>query len=111
MKKLIIFLVIAIAVSQAQAQTKTPKVASQKNASVEKLIALTHPMHPYVGVEAQLAKLPGTKDIKDEEERVRKVRLEIFDEALKVNKKLTTEQKSFVRANYDRLSKNIDTII
>jgi hypothetical protein len=67
MKKLIIFLVIAIAAASAsQAQTKTPKVASQKNASVEKLIALTHPMHPYVGVEEQLAKLPGTKDIKDE---------------------------------------------
>lgn len=114
MKKLIIFLVIAVCVSQAQAQTKTTKAAagtSQKTGSVEKLIELTYRAHPYVGIEEQLAKLPGTPEIKAEEERNKKVRLEVFDEALNVNKKLTPDQKSFVKANYEQLSKRIDRII
>jgi hypothetical protein len=68
-------------------------------------------MHPFVGIDELLASLPGTKAIKEEEERVRKVRLEVFDDALRVNNKLTPEQKSFVKANYDRLSKSVDKII
>jgi hypothetical protein len=85
--------------------------AMSKPASVRKLVELTFSMHPYVGIEAQIASLPGTEDIKAEEERVRKVRMEIFDDALKVNNKLTPDQKSFVKANYDRLSKSVDKII
>jgi hypothetical protein len=112
MKKLIIFLTILItAAVVSPAQTKTSKNVSQKNNSVEKLTELTFRAHPYVGVEEQLAKLPGTKDIKDEEARIKKVRFETFDEALKANKKLTPDQKSFVKANYEQLSKNIDQII
>lgn len=112
MKKLIIFLIIAItAAFVSQAQTKTPKSALQKTNSVKKLVELTFPTHPYVGIEEQLAKLPGTADGKEEEERIRKVRIEVFDEALNLNKKLTPDQKSFVRANYDRLSENVDKII
>jgi hypothetical protein len=76
--------------------------------SVEKLVDLVFMSHPYINIDEQIAGLPGTKEIKDEEERVRKVRLEIFDEALKVNKKLTSKQKAFVKANYERLSKMVD---
>jgi hypothetical protein len=88
-------------------ETITP---TPKSASVKTLIDLTFLMHPYVGIEEQLASLPGTKDIKAEEERVRQGRIEGFDEALKVNKKLTPDQKSFVRANYDQLIKIADKI-
>jgi len=90
--------------------TQTTKGAMSKPASVKELVELTYRMHPYVGIEAQLASLPGTKDIKGEEERVRKVRLEGFDDALKVNNKLTPEQKEFVKANYDQLIKIADKV-
>jgi hypothetical protein len=93
------------------AQSQKPKAATSKPAAVNHLVELTFRMHPYVGIEEQLASLPGTRDVKAEEERVRKVRLEGFDDALKVNDKLTPEQKSFVKANYDRLSKMVDNII
>lgn len=92
------------------AQTQKTKVATSKPVAVKQLVELTLRMHPYVGIEEQLASLPGTKDIKAEEERVRKVRIEGFDDALKVNNKLTPEQKSFVRANYDQLIKIADKI-
>lgn len=93
------------------AQEQPPKGALSIPASVKKLVALTFPAHPYIGIEEQLALLPGTTDIRAEEERVRKVRREIFDDALKVNNKLTPDQKSFVKANYDRLSNSVDKII
>jgi hypothetical protein len=91
----------------------TPKKsgALTKAASVKKLVELTFPMHPYVGIEEQLASLPGTSDIREEEERVRRVRIEVFDEALIANNRLTPEQKEFVKANYDRLSKIVDRTI
>src|SRR5215213_4570874 len=89
------------------AQTQKTDGEMAKSASVRKLVELTFSVHPYVGIEAQIASLPGTEDIKAEEERVRKVRMEIFDDALKVNNKLTPDQKLFVKANYDRLSKSV----
>ena len=92
------------------AQSQKPKAATSKPAAVNQLVELTFRMHPYVGIEEQLASLPGTRDVKAEEERVRKVRLEGFDDALKVNDKLTPEQKSFVKANYDELIKIADKI-
>ncbi len=107
----IISLIVLVAGDAPFAEAQTPKGAPAKGASVKNLIDLTFSMHPYVGIEEQIASLPGTKDVKDEEERVRKVRIEVFDEALKVNNKLTPGQKSFVKANYDRLSKSIDKII
>jgi hypothetical protein len=87
---------------------KSNQTNSSKKEAVEKLVDLVFMSHPYINIDEQIAGLPGTKAIKDEEERVRKVRLEIFDEALKVNKKLTSKQKTFVKANYDRLSKMVD---
>jgi hypothetical protein len=92
------------------AQTKKTTGAISKPASVKTLVDLTFLMHPYVGIEEQLALLPGTKDVRAEEERVRKVRMEGFDDALQFNNKLTPEQKSFVRANYDQLMKIVDKI-
>ena len=81
-----------------------------KPASVNKLVDLTYRMHPYVGIEEQLASLPGTKDVNAATEEDRKNRIEGFDAALKANNKLTSDQKSFVIANYDRLSKIVDKI-
>ena len=93
------------------AQAQKTNGAMSKPASVKKLVDLTFSMHPFVGIEKQIASLPGTKAVKAEEERVRKVRIEVFDDALKVNTQLTPDQKSFVKANYDRLSKSVDKII
>jgi hypothetical protein len=92
------------------AQTQKNNVALSKPAAVKKLVELTFRMHPYVGIEEQLSSLPGTKDIKAEEERVRQGRIEGFDDALKVNNKLTPDQKTFVKANYDQLIKITDKI-
>jgi hypothetical protein len=93
------------------AQTQKTDGAKSKSASVKKLVDLTFPMHPFVGIDELLASLPGTQAIKEEEERARQVRREVFDDALRVNNKLTPDQKSFVKANYDRLSKSVDKII
>ena len=92
------------------AQLDKTYVPLPKSASVKTLIDLTYRLHPYVGIDEQLASLPGSKDIKAEEERVRQGRIEGFDEALKVNNKLTPDQKSFVKANYDQLIKITDKI-
>jgi hypothetical protein len=84
---------------------------SKANAAlVKKLVELTHRMHPYVGVEEQLALLPGPAGSKAEIESDRKNRIEGFEEALKVNTRLTDEQKTFVRANYDQLIKIADKV-
>ena len=93
------------------APTQKTKGAISKPASVRRLVELTHRMHPFVGIDELVASLPGTKEIAAEEARVRQVRREFFDDALKVNGKLTPDQKSFVKANYDRLSKSVDKII
>jgi len=92
------------------AQTQKTTGTMSKPASVKKLVELTFRMHPYVGIEEQIAKLPGTKDVKAAEEEDRKNRIAGFDDALKVNNKLTPEQKSFVKANYDQLIKIADKI-
>lgn len=92
---------------------KTPKtkVAATKPEAVKQLVELTFRMHHYVGIEEQIAELPGTQDIKNEEERVRQVHIESIEEALKVNNKLTPDQKMFVRANYDQIIKIADKIV
>ena len=92
------------------AQAQKPKGATSKPASVKKLVELTFLMHPYVGIEAQLAMLPGTRDVKAATEEDRKNRIEGFDEALNVNTKLTPQQKEFVKANYDQLIKIADKV-
>ncbi len=90
------------------AQTDIRNVS--KTAAVDKLVDLTYRMHPYVGVEEQLASLPGTHEVRAEEERVRQIRIEGFDEALKINGQITPAQKEFVRANYDFLEKLVDSV-
>lgn len=99
-------------IPDAPASAAAPKAGRplSKPASVNKLIDLTYRMHPYVGIDEQLALLPGTKDIEAEEEKQRANRIEGFDAALKVNNKLTAAQKSFVTANYDHLIKMTDKI-
>jgi hypothetical protein len=92
------------------AQTQKTNGTMSKPASVRKLVDLTYRMHPYVGIEGQLASLPGTKDVKAAKEEDRKNRIAGFDDALKVNVKLTPEQKEFVKANYDQLMKIADKI-
>jgi hypothetical protein len=92
------------------APTRSSPVTGSKPKAVVKLTDLTFAMHPYVGIEEELAKLSGTKDIKAEAERVRKERIEGFEEALKVNNELSAEQKAFVRSNYDQLIKMTDRI-
>jgi len=86
---------------------------NQTNSSkaVEKLVDLVFMSHPYVNIEKQLEGLPGTKsaeEIKKISDEARRQRFEIFDDALKVNKKLTVAQKAFVKANYERLSNMVD---
>jgi hypothetical protein len=93
------------------APTQTTNSTISKPASVKKLVELTHRMHPFVGIDELVASLPGTEEVRAEEERVRQVRRKVFDDALKVNGNLTPDQKSFVKANYDRLSESVDKII
>lgn len=92
-------------------QTESSAPAKSKPEAVKRLIDLTHASHPYVGIDEEIAKLPKTKEIKDAEEEDRKNRIEVFDDALKINNRLTPEQKSFVKSNYDRLNKTVDQII
>ena len=91
-------------------QTQKTNVARSKAAAVKTLIELTYRMHPYVGVEEQMAALPGSADVKAGTEEDRKNRIAGFEEALKISNQLTPTQKSFVRANYDQLIKIADKI-
>jgi hypothetical protein len=91
-------------------KTEKTEVGKSKPKAVERLTAITFGNHPYALIEQELAKYPGTKDIKEEEERVRKSTFEGFDEALQVNTKLTADQKAFVRANFDQIFKLTDKI-
>ena len=84
--------------------------SNSKSEAVDQLTNLTYPYHPYVGIDEELAKLPGTKDIEAGKAEDRKNRIAGFDAALKVNNKLTADQKAFVRANYDRLIQTVDKI-
>src|SRR5436309_1864004 len=74
------------------AQPQQANSVMSKSEGVKKLVDLTFSMHPFVGIDELLASLPGTQAIKEEEERVRQVRREVFDDALKVNDKLTPDQ-------------------
>lgn len=91
------------------AKSKSNQTDSSK--SVEKLVDLVFVSHPYVNIEEQLEGLPGTKSTQEIEKMKadeRKQRFEMFDAALKLNKKLTAKQKAFVKANYERLNKMVD---
>ena len=93
-----------------QVELDKPNPAVPKSATVKTLVDLTFRMHPYVGIEEQIASLPGPANLKASIEEDRKNRIEGFEEALKVNKKLTADQKTFVRANYDQLIKIADKV-
>ena len=95
---------------QFSGQTTSPPVSNSKPEAVEHLTKLTYLFHPYVGIEEQLENLPETKDVEAGKAEDRKNRIEGLDAALKVNNKLTADQKAFVRANYDKLIKITDTI-
>ncbi len=95
---------------QFSGQTKSPLVSNSKPEAVERLANMTYPEHPYVGIEAEIAKLPGTKDIEAGKVTDRKNRIEGFDAALKVNNKLTADQKVFVKAGYEQLIKITDKV-
>ncbi|MBK7705113.1 MAG: hypothetical protein IPJ30_04865 [Acidobacteria bacterium] len=93
--------------ADSEAETTDP---STKPLLVEQVIILTFPKHPYVGIDYLLETLPGTKETEAAKAEDRKNRIEGFDAALKVNKKLNAAQKAFVRANYDKLIKITDKI-
>lgn len=95
---------------QFSSKTKSTMDFNSKPEAVEQLIDLTFASHPYVGIEKTLADLPGMKDVEAGKIEEKKNRIEGFDAALKVNKKLTADQKTFVRVNYDRLIKIVDKI-
>lgn len=94
-----LFVITAIAGLSNFAASQTAKAESVK------LLELTLPAHPYVGVEEQLAMLPKAKEMA---EANKKDQIESFDCALDANKKLTPGQKSFVKANYGKLGMMID---
>ncbi len=83
---------------------------STKPQLVEQVIVLTFPKHPSIGIDYLLGTLPGTKETEAAKAEARKNRIEGFDAALKVNKKLNAAQKAFVRANYDKLITITDKI-
>ncbi len=89
----------------------TDPVANSKPEIVKKLAQLTFGQHPYVGIEEENAKLPGTQDVKTAEAEALRIRIEIFDEALKANRNLNTQQKAFVRANYAHLNRIVTKLI
>ncbi|MGI8788709.1 MAG: hypothetical protein ACR2HG_13220 [Pyrinomonadaceae bacterium] len=76
-----------------------------KSDAAAQLLDLTFRAHPYVGVEEQLATLPKAEEMAAID---RKNQTETFDTALNENKKLTPEQKSFVKANYEKLGEIVD---
>ena len=91
---------------------KTTKGAASasKPAAVNKLVDLTFQMHPYVGIEEQLAMLPGPRNVKTEEEEDRKNRIAGFEAALKVNKQLTPNQKDFMAQQLGQVIPIVDKI-
>lgn len=78
---------------------------SSSNKAVENLVDLVFWQHPYVNIEKELEKFPTTKEIKVNNTEEHNNHIEVFEAALKINKKLTDAQKKFVRANYDKLIK------
>jgi hypothetical protein len=116
---LILSLMFSVFSLAAMAQDKPNKQADSeaemtdpdtKPQLVEQVIVLTFPRHPSVGIDYLLSTLPGTKETEATKAADRKNRIEGFDAALKVNKKLNAAQKAFVRANYDKLIKITDKI-
>lgn len=83
---------------------KSNQISSSKK-EVENLVDLVFWQHPYVNIEKELEQFTTTKEIKVNNTEEHNNHLEVFEAALKINKKLTAAQKKFVRANYDKLIK------
>ncbi|MCB1023952.1 MAG: hypothetical protein KDB79_06175 [Acidobacteria bacterium] len=75
---------------------------------VGKLIEVTFQMHPFIGADEEVAAYPKFKFRTAAEAYDRQMLIDSFDQALKVNKKLSKAQKEFVKANYDHLLKITD---
>ena len=100
-----------IPIKSSSAQNKANLSKMSKSDLVNKLVDLTLRMHPYVGIDEEVDALLGPRDTTVSEEDVRKKGMkDVFDKALKLNRKLTPQQKSFVRANYDQLIRMVDKI-
>lgn len=84
------------------------KSASTKAEAVKILIGQTLSAHPTVTATAALGTMPKTAENAENDASMKQDQSEMFDEALKENKKLTAAQKTFVKANYDRLGKIMD---
>lgn len=84
------------------------KSASTKFEAVKILIEQTLSAHPTVTAMKTLAIMPKTAENAENDASMKQDQSEMFDEALKENKKLTAAQKTFVKANYDRLGKLVD---
>src|SRR5437870_9859825 len=97
-----LFLMAAVAFTSQCGKAQPTTRAPSKDGLVRQLVELTVAGHPSVGLDEMTAKLP--KD-KDSEEMIKRNQIEIFDAALKENKNLTPEQRSFVKANYEQIGK------
>jgi hypothetical protein len=82
-------------------EKQSSKKVSSKPAAVKKLLELTVPAHPSVGMEL----LPGDRETEPKDSQLL---IETFDETLAENKELTPPEKSFVKANYDKLEKIVN---
>lgn len=88
---------------------QSKKSTSAKAEAVKMLVELTLSAHPSVGVlDEQLALLPQNEESKKEAAAMKQNQIELFNSVLNENKKLTSAQKAFVKANYDRLGKIVD---
>lgn len=105
-----VFSLVAMAQDKpADPQAETTNI-STKPQLVEQVIVLTFPRHPSIGIDYLLGTLPGTKETEAAKAEARKNKIEGFEAALKVNGKLNSAQKAFVRANFDKLIKITDKI-
>ncbi len=78
--------------------------APTKADSVKELIELTLSSHPSVmSKEEGESLLPKDKESQESEAIEKQNAIEMFDEAIKKNRVLNIRQKTFVRANYDKL--------
>src|SRR2546422_2862301 len=100
-----LFLMTAVVCTSQCSRAQPPTSAPSKDGAVKQLVELTAAGHPSFGLDEVTAKLP--KD-KESEEMIKRNQTEIIDMALKENKNLTPEQRSFVKANYDQIGKLLD---
>ncbi|MBX7169518.1 MAG: hypothetical protein K1X72_01100 [Pyrinomonadaceae bacterium] len=84
-------------------QTRTAASSLSKKQAVTRLFELTARMNQYIGTDELLALARQTEATKAEIKKSPNFWAKKIDAALKVNNKLTPDQKSFVKANYEHL--------